>query len=514
MPDLVAALDPSKESSEYMAMKADWTMISDILAGAAAIRSKSTLYLPKYEQEDQSEYMRRVKTAPWRPEFSDALRSLAAKPFEKEIRVKDAPDSIKPLIEDIDGRGNDQTAFARELFRKAIAKGFHAILVDYPTMEPNVTRAQELASGARPYWVQIEADNIIALYTRFEAGKEIIAHVRIKERIVVQDNFGEKVVDRIRVMEPGMWQIWEKVDNTSVWAITDQGVIERGPDKKSSVPLVPFFTGERLGELQVKPPLADLAQMQIELYQSLSRQDEILTFAGSPMLSARGMNAPGDGDAPVSVGPKRILYAPPGNDGGQSDWSFIQPSAANIAEIRQHIQSVTDDFRRLAMQPITARTGRTTATAAAIEAAKAHSSVQSWALGMKDALEQAWVFTDEWLGGSSPIEVEVSTDFGVEPYADAPLAALDNARTRRDISQETFWRGLQRFGVLPPDFDPEAEEQALGEELQGLDGEAPIDPVTGLPLVVPKIGGANPVKQQIKQPVNNFPDESEVLLNN
>ena len=513
MPEPAAPLDPSKESGEYMAMKADWTMISDIMAGAAAIRAKTTVYLPKYEGEDQDEYKRRVQTSPWRPEFSDAVRSLASKPFDKEIRVNNPPDAIKPLTEDIDGRGNNLTAFSRELFRKGIAKGLHAILVDYPTMEPGQTRAAEIAAGARPYWVQIEADNIIALYTRVEEGREIVAHVRIREKVIVQDGFSEKTVDRIRVMEPGKWELWEKPSQQLAWAIVEKGEIARGTGKKTSIPLVLFFTGERIGELQVKPPLADLAQMQIELYQALSRLDEILTFASSPMLVAQGMNAPGPGVAAIQTGPKRVLFAPPGGDGVQTGWSYIQPASSNISEIRQHIQSVTDDIRRLAMQPLTARTGRVTATAAAIEAAKAHSSVQSWALGMKDALEQAFVFTDEWMDINDPVEVEVSTDFGVEPYADAPLAALDNARARKDISQETFWKGLQRFGVLPPDFDPEEEQQELGEELQGLEPEAPIDPVTGQPIPPQQIGGKKP-GVPIKQAPDNYPDSGDVNLNN
>ena len=120
-----------------------------------------------------------------------------------------------------------------------------------------------------------------------------------------------------------------------------------------------------------------------------------------------------------------------------------------------------------------------TATGESIGAARAHSALQAWAIGLKDAFEQAYVFTAEWLGEEANVEVTVSTDFSVVPFAQAPLTALKDARTAKDISQRTYWDGLRRFDVLPQDFDPEAEEGKLAEELEGLEPEEAIDPRGG-----------------------------------
>ncbi|TJW05307.1 MAG: hypothetical protein E5X42_29845, partial [Mesorhizobium sp.] len=93
-------------------------MIDDILEGAKAIRCKSTLYLPQYPAEDDKEYRRRLFSTPWRPEFVDALESLASKPFGKEVTIgKGASAAMMAFSEDVDGRGNNLTAFAREVFR-------------------------------------------------------------------------------------------------------------------------------------------------------------------------------------------------------------------------------------------------------------------------------------------------------------------------------------------------------------------------------------------------------------
>lgn len=455
--------DPSTESSAYCRMKRVWKVIDDILAGPETIRCATIAYLPKYSSEGDTEYKRRLAQAPWRPEFADILQSLASKPFGKEIELGDkTSEPVKALTEDVDQRGNDLTAFSRGIFRGGIAKGMHAILVDYPTLSEVKTAAEEKRAGARPYWVSIRAEDIIALYTEFVNGREIVAHVRIKEVATVRDGFGEKTVKRVRVLEPGRWELWEATGQTvggqEAYAKVGEGVVTLG-----IVPLALFWTGEREGGQFVRPPLASLANMQIELYRALSRQDEILTYAGSPMLQAKGMMPP-DGGETIEVGPKRVLFSPPGIEGAETGWSYIQPDADNLTEIRESVKKVEEDIRRLGMQPLTQQSGGVTATASSIEGAKAHSTVEAWALGLKDVLEQALMFTAMWLGETEGAEVTVDTDFSVQPYAQAPLDALDKARERGDISQRTYWNGLRRFDVLAPDFDADAEEMDLAAE--------------------------------------------------
>lgn len=460
---MVAKNDPSNPSSAYKLMQGAWKMIDDILGGAAKVRAEGQSYLPKYEAEDQAEYNRRLASAPWRPEFVDGLESLASKPFGKDVALKDEPSAkMKELAEDIDGCGNNLTAVARKVFRGGIARGMHAIFVDYPAMSPGVTLAEERSRKVRPYWIVIPATDIIALYTEMRDGREIVTHVRFKECETSRDGFEEKHIERIRVVEPGRWEIWEKIVDDRGRRKTNWQRVDHGTMTLPEVPLALFWAGERKGSQYVKPPLIDLADMQIELYRSLSRQDEILTYAGSPMLAAMGMSPSGE---PVQCGPKRVLYAPPGAEGERTEWAYIQPDANNIKEIREGVRTIIDDMRRLAMQPMIQKTGTVTATATGVEAAKAHSVAQSWAIGLKDTLEQAFEYTAQWLKEANGPEVEVNTDFAVEPNAQAPLDALDKARARGDLDLETFLYGLRRYSVLPPDADIDEIAKKAVEEM-------------------------------------------------
>ncbi len=168
-------LDPSQTSSDHNAMEREWQLISAIMAGVVEMRKHASSHLPKFEGEGSDEYRRRSHAAPWRPEFSDIVQTLASKPFGKDVAIKGvAPDAIVGkldeasgmriggLVDDIDGQGRSLTTFARETFQKGIAKGAHAILVEYPPMPEGASRADEIALGARPYWVQIPVENILA----------------------------------------------------------------------------------------------------------------------------------------------------------------------------------------------------------------------------------------------------------------------------------------------------------------------------------------------------------------
>lgn len=125
------------------------------------------------------------------------------------------------------------------------------------------------------------------------------------------------------------------------------------------------------------------------------------------------------------------------------------------------------------MRPLTPQSGGVTATASAIEGASAHAAVQAWALDLKDALEQAFVFMAQWLGEEPSADVMVHIDFLAGTMSQPGLVALGAARTAKEISRRAYLEGLIRFGVLPGDFDIDADEVVIAEEMQGLEPEPP-----------------------------------------
>lgn len=439
-------------SAEADAMADGLEMVRDVTDGLTAMRAKAGKYLPRYAAEQPDEWRRRVNAAPWRPEFNDVLETLASKPFTRPISFpEDAPDPILRFAENVTNTGENVTTFARRLFRSVLRDGVSLLLVDMPRAPKVRNVAEEKALGIRPYWAQYDAASIIALRTNVIAGRREIVHVRLRESVVEPDGWGEKTIEQVRVIEPGAWSIWRRsIQKPDEWVEWRSGEMFTNP--AGGVPATLMFTAPREGELLCKPPLVDIAHLQIELWRALSRQEEILTFSGSPMLCATGLDpAMHSSDDTIAVGPKRVLTA-----GEHGSWSYLQPDAAVLREVRESVQAVVADIQRLGLQPQIARPGPVTATEVSLSSAKARSALESWALALQDCLTTALAMTIPLLGyedkkavGDWNPSLNVFSDFADLTRTDEARVIVDAARAGL-ISAEIARAEMFRRGILGP----------------------------------------------------------------
>ncbi|WP_424139378.1 DUF4055 domain-containing protein [Roseomonas chloroacetimidivorans] len=471
---------PNTPSADHAAMQPYWRMVDAILGGKDAMQRGGVAYLPRFENESDGDYSHRLAAAPFTNIYADISRNLASKPFSREVRLGDgAPAPLIDLCEDIDGQGNHLHVFAAATFKAGLDKGIDWILVDYPPGDGSGrprTVAEERRAGLRPYWVHIPAERMLAVYSDFIAGREAIVHARVHEPVTVREGFGERVVDRVRVFErspmeggygPATYQLYEKRQNAD-GSVRWDSIEGPAPLSIGVIPLVPFLTGDRLGATwQVRPPLKDIAYLQIEEYQQESNLKNIHELTCFPMLAGQGISAPVDEtgrQVRVPVGPRAVLFAPPNlQSGTHGEWKYIEPASGSLERLAQHLEKTQTNMRDLGMLPMTQ--ANLTVISAAGVALKANSAVQAWALRFKDALEQAFVLTALWLGlPTDRAEVDVYTDFGVRTGDSDEMGALLDAAEKKVVSRRTARTELKRRGLLSEDFDADADAVQLRAE--------------------------------------------------
>jgi hypothetical protein len=481
-----AEATPRSTSPDYDAMAEFWAMVDAINKGAPGLRSSK--YLPKFPKEPDDVYDLRRKTAPLTNVYADISRNLGSKPFAKPVEVSEgAPDvvagKIDPetkhrsggLIDDIDGLGNSLHVFASRCFKSGIDKGIDWILVDHTKLTPRadgqtLSAADEAEQGARPYWVHIPADRMLAVFSDFVAGVEMIVHARIYEPAIEREGYGTVLKERVRVLErvktaqgygAATWSLFEKktdAQGKETWEKLDAGDYTIGV-----IPLVPFIPSKRHGtSYVVDPPLRDLAYMQVEEFQQESNLKEIAVMTAFPMLAAIGMDPPTGGGSAFMTGPRTLLTVPFSPEGTAGDFKYVEPQATSLTFLEERLKNFRQEMRDLGMQPLQAANLTVITTANASQ--KASSAVQAWAILFKDALDQALSLTCKWLKITEAVTAKVHTDFAVEISGDLDMADLLAARTAGQISRETFWSELQRRGKLGPDFDHEEEEKRVKEE--------------------------------------------------
>lgn len=450
------AADPSTPSSTYKAMLPAWELVLALLGGTEAMRAAGRKYLPQYEREEGKAYEERLKRTVLFNYFAKALSNLASKPFAKPVRLGEAaPAELHALVEDVDKLGSDVTAWARPVFKDGLAKGLTHFLVDFPAVDTEVVRTleDERRAGLRPYFVHVPAESLIAAYAEVVDGEERLTHVRIRETEVRREGFEEKVVERIRVLEPDAWVLYER-SGTRKWA-----EVGGGPNKLGFIPLVTWYAGPREGFMRARPPLEDLAYLNLAHWQSGSDQRNVLTVARFPLLAASGL-ADASG---VEVGPRKLLVT----EQAQGKFYYVEHSGAAIAAGRQDLEDLKDEMAALGVELLVRKSGSATATEKSINTAHSHSELQAMAEAFADALELAFHYAAQWLGlevEDGALKVEVHTDFGLAQGDAQGLDVLFKARAAREISRAAFLAELKRRGVLAADFDADMDAELLGAE--------------------------------------------------
>lgn len=463
--------DPSKPSPDWEAMRPYWEQVNTIIEGAEAMRTAGQKYLPKFNNESTEDYDFRRKCAKFTNVYRDIIEGLASKPFAQELGLADGSSgSIQTIAEDIDGRGNNLHTFAAECFFAGINRAIDWILVDYTKSDGSAkTKAEESQAGVRPYWVHVPANSVIDVQSEIIQGREQLTLVKILET-------AKRVRQFERMQGFVAWTVFEEVDDKD-WQVTDEGTITL-----AEIPMVPFITGRRKGtKWQFHPPMRDAADLQVELYQAETGLKHIKTLTCFPMLAGNGVNPVMDGETPmrVPVGPQAVLYAPMGHEGRHGEWKWITTDAPVLQFLADDVESTIKQMRELGRQPLTAQSGNLTKITSAVASAKGNSAVQMWALGLKDALEQALKYTAMWLNDNSEPEVKIHTDFGIDEVAEVAPGLLLDAVNNGQITQRTFHSEWKRYSILSPEFDEEAEARALRDELTDDDEETPAITRTG-----------------------------------
>lgn len=480
-------LNPLTPSSDYVSMRPYWDKVEAILGGVDAMIKAGETYLPKFPGETSDMYDLRLASAVLTNVYKDVTENIAQKPFSKKVRFAEGKVSreVEELGEDIDGRGNNLHVFLSQTFWYGINNAVDWIFVDKMPMRENASVAEERLAGARPYWVRVPAKRMIAVYSAMIEGREQFIHVRMHEPEVVRsDSFGETFVNRVRILErpydevtkkygPAVWQVWEEkrevsangtVTDKTIWTKVGEGKIAIGV-----IAVVPFVTGRRHGTSWVfDPPMRECLNAQVDHYHQENGKKDARVMTAYPMLSAVGVSESKDERTGqpkrVPVGPRSVLFAPM-VDGKAGGWSWIEPQATSLAWLSSELKDKEAQIRELGRQPLTAQSGNLTVITAGVAAAKGNSAVQAWSWALKDAAEQAFIYTSMYLNqGEGKTEVVIHTDFPVEGTADKAPDVILKLRELGELSREAMFNELMRFNLISPDYDPEADAELIAEE--------------------------------------------------
>ncbi len=424
-------------NSAWVNMESHWGLIETLLGGTYKIRKGHRKYLPQEPREQDISYDARLLRSVLAPYYVRLERMLAGMLTRKPVRLDDVPDVIREQLFDVDLQGNDLQTWLFSASRVCIRYGHVGVLVDAPKAGDN----------GRPYWVTVSPRDILGWRTELKDGKQGLTQLRLAEKIIVPDGlYGEKQVEQVRVLTPGAFEIHQK-DQKGDFRIVDEG--------RTSLSEIPFSVAysNRMGVLESLPPLADIAELNLQHYQVQSDLSNQLHISAVPMLALFGFPAAAE---EISAGPGEAMALPEG-----ASAQYIEPGGNSYEAQFKQLDRIAEQINALGLASILgSKLSAETAEAKRIDRSQGDSTMMVVAQQMQDMIDNCLRFHAEYMQERIAGSSLVNRDFMGIRLDPQEIQALLQLYTAGTITQETLLLQLEAGEVLGDDFDVEQEIEA------------------------------------------------------
>ena len=414
-----------------------WGLIEHLLGGTYKIRKGHRKFLPQEPRELDESYDNRLQRSVLAPYYVRLERMLAGMLTRKPVRLDDVSDQIREQLFDVDLQGNDLQTWLYNTSRICIRYGHVGVLVDAPKSGDN----------GRPYWITYTPRDILGWRTEMADGQQKLTQLRLFEKVIVPDGlYGEKQVEQVRVLTPGAFEIFQK-DQKGDFRVVDEGT--------TSLSEIPFSVAysNRIGVLESFPPLADIAELNLQHYQVQSDLGNQLHLSAVPLLCLFGFPAAAE---EISAGPGEAFALPTDARG-----EYLEPAGNSYDAQFRRLDQIVSQINDLGLAAVMgAKLSAETAESKRIDRSQGDSTMMVVAQQMQDLIDNSLRFHADYLQESQAGSSLVNRDFMGARLEPQEIQALLQLYTAGTVTQETLLLQLEAGEVLGDDFDVEAELEA------------------------------------------------------
>ena len=413
-----------------------WILIEDLLGGTYQMRSRHRKYLMQEPRELDESYDNRLARSVCPPYFLRLERMLAGMLTRKPVRLSDTGNNLREQLFDVDLQGNDLNVWTYETARKMIRYGHIGVLVDAPAT----------GSNGRPYWVTYTPRDILGWRTEMVNGEMQFTQLRLQEKVSEPDGlYGEKIVEQVRLLTPGNFEIHRKA-KTGKFVKVDEGTMP--------VDKIPFAVAysNRVNLLDSRPPMADIAELNLKAYQIQSDLDNQLHISAVPMLAFYGF--PQNAEE-VSAGPGEAIAFPAD---GRAE--YIEPDGKSYDAQFRRLDRLESQINELGLAAVLGqKLSAETAEAKRIDRSQGDSTMMVVAQQMQDMIDNCLMFHSQYINSEAG-SCFVNRDFLSQRLEPLEIQALLTLYTSGSITQKTLLDQLTEGEVLGDEFDVEEEIEA------------------------------------------------------
>ena len=425
-------------NTAWYSQEPHWILIEDLLQGTYGMRRKHRRYLPQEPRELDESYDNRLARSVCPPYYQRLERMLAGMLTRKPVRLNDVSDIVREQLFDVNLLGDDLNVWTYETARKMVRYGHVGVLVDAPAAGEN----------GRPYWVSYTPREILGWRSELVNGSQQLTQLRLLENVIVPDGeYGEKQVEQVRVLTPGNFELHRRDDKSGDFRMFDSGT--------TSLSEIPFSVAysNRVNYLESRPPLEDIAELNLKAYQVQSDLDNQLHICAVPMLAFFGFPSSAE---EVSAGPGEAIAFP-----AEGKAEYIEPSGNSFDSQFKRLEQIAYQINELGLSAVLGqKLSAETAEAKRIDRSQGDSTMMVIAQNMQDLIDNCLNYHAQYLNITEVGSSYVNRDFLGARLDPQDIQALLQLYMAGTITQETLLQNLADGEVLGDDFDVEQEIEA------------------------------------------------------
>jgi hypothetical protein len=414
-------------------------------------------YLPQPNPDDQSlaniaRFNSYIQRAVYYNVTSRTLEGMVGQVF-LIAPVVEVPEQLKKVIKNIDGQGLDLTQLAKRGVRAVASYGRAGLFVDYPERSTPASAA-EIASGeVQPIVRFLEPWNVINWRSKKIGVKTVLSMVVIRE---VEDDDEDEGFQITRVERYRVLKLDEDTGNYTVTMFENNGT--SGDDiipldsKGAPFKEIPFmFVGAENNDFAVdKPPLFDLAVMNIAHYRNSADYEESSYQVGQPTPVATGLTEDWVKNVlkgKILLGSRAAVLLPVG-----ADAKLLQAAPNTIpSEAMKHKE---DQMVAIGAKLVMQKRVQKTATEAIVDSSSEGSVLSNVSVNVSQGLTWALQFACRFLGAEpTKVSVKLNTDFELNRMTFDDASKLVAMWQKGGLAFVEMRSGLRKAGMatLPDD---------------------------------------------------------------
>lgn len=449
---------------EYEEMKSRWQTCRDVAGGSYEVKKAGTLYLPRPPGMDafDGSYRAYLARALFFNAFSRTVDGLAGSIFQKPPTAT-VPKKLEGSLSDISLSDESLDGFALRTVREVLTIGRVAVLVD-------VSR-----EGGEPYMSLYGAEELVNWRTERRGGNSVLVRAVLREVVEVADEKDESkiaILDQYRevaLSEDGAYQVrmWARLPrahmtdpSAELWIASDWVVPQRRGESLSFIPLV-ILGANKLGATVERPPLIDLADVNLSHYRSSADREQALYYVSQPTVWVAGAK----GNGPLKVGSSVAWDLEKDGKAGLIEMTGKGIAAIKESMLEKEAQMATLGARLLEEAPTVAETATAVNMRHSGEQATLRTIAQVVEAGLSQALRWfVWWVSTEKTPADVEAGIELNKDFASVKMGPQELQALVTTWQSEGMSWETLHHNLTRGDVMRPGVTAEDEKAQIERE--------------------------------------------------